>query len=104
MEMAKAASEASSKSTPRSKITMVRHEGTNTPRSLLDEENQNPNSTPQMKRIISSRRSNSIGTDSDASVSIQRARKIEISLRRLIIIFALIRPNFNLKDHDLITI
>jgi len=74
MEMAKAASEASSKSTPRSKITMVRHEGTNTPRSLLDEENQNPNSTPQMKRIISSRRSNSIGTDSDASVSIQRAR------------------------------
>ena len=78
MEMAKAASEASSKSTPRSKITMVRHEGTNTPRSLLDEENQNPNSTPQMKRIISSRRSNSIGTDSDASVSIQRARKVEI--------------------------
>merc|ERR1712131_194433 len=74
MEMAKAASEASSKSTPRSKITMVRHEGTNTPRSLLDEENQNPNSTPQMKRIISSRRSNSIGTDSDASVSIQRSR------------------------------
>lgn len=74
MEMAKTVSEASSKSTPRSKITMVRHEGTNTPRSLLDEENQNPNLTPKMKRIISSRRSNSIGTDSDASVSIQRAR------------------------------
>jgi hypothetical protein len=74
MEMTKTVSEASSKSTPRSKITMVRHEGTNTPRSLLDEENQNPNLTPKMKRIISSRRSNSIGTDSDASVSIKRAR------------------------------